>query len=102
VRKSSIEPYIPIDLNDGASWSSLADWLAEISSAVLVIGHGVSSYIEEEQKRPFALPALKEDVLAYHEALGYNLCEMALRSDLSSRCCPSWAGIFPCSQKAVF
>jgi methyltransferase (TIGR00027 family) len=125
VRKWSIKHvrYIPIDLNDDASWSSLADWLAEMSSAVLVIMEGVSCYIEEEQFRrflgflagklhagsrvaydykirdigydlastgrcKFALPALKDDVVAYHEALGYNLDEMALSSDLASRLLP--------------
>jgi methyltransferase (TIGR00027 family) len=126
-RKWSTEhiSYIPIDLNTDDSWTTLANWLAAMSSAVLVIMEGVSNYIEEEQfrrflgfladklhdgsrvaydykirdisydlessghgKRRFALPAAKDDVVAYHEALGYNLDGMALSSELASRLLP--------------
>lgn len=39
-------------------------------------------------KRPFALPATKEDVIAYHSALGYDLDDMALSPELALRLLP--------------
>jgi len=39
--------YVSIDLNDG-SWLDLGTWLAEISSPILVMLEGVSTYIDEE------------------------------------------------------
>lgn len=113
--------YISIDIN-GDSWPGLESRLAEISSPVLVILEGVSSYITEEAfgrflnfiatktsvgsrvaydykiegganesdnldrtRRAFRLPANRESIIAYHEALGYKLESMELSSDLSSR-----------------
>jgi methyltransferase (TIGR00027 family) len=40
-------------------------------------------------KRPFQLSAMKEDVVAYHEALGFRLENMELSSDLTSRLLPN-------------
>jgi methyltransferase (TIGR00027 family) len=115
--------YLAIDLNEGNSWASLRERLAKISSAVLVIIEGVSSYIEHEQfgsfllflagtlragsriaydykirgaidgvaepigpaKQPFTLPATKQEVIAYHKALGYDLRDMELSCELVSR-----------------
>jgi methyltransferase (TIGR00027 family) len=40
-------------------------------------------------KRPFRLPAAKNDVIAYHEALGYKVQHLELSSEVSSRLLPN-------------
>jgi hypothetical protein len=38
-----------------------------------------------KNKNPFRLPAAKGDIVAYHEAIGYNLENMEMSHELSSR-----------------
>jgi methyltransferase (TIGR00027 family) len=90
VMLEGVSPYI-----DELSFGRFLNFLAVKLNpgSVIAYDYKIRSVVEPHgpSKRQFRLPATKNDVIAYHEALGYKVERLELSSELVSRLLPNLA-----------